>query len=120
MRQLCARSVWGLTMDSILEIQKDTKAFKQLLDLEELASVPPERGGYHFSDWERGFIKNLREQQPVFSQAQRDKLHEIWCAADLRERAAPDEKAQNLFSALSPERQAEQRARAAKVRLPWE
>jgi hypothetical protein len=30
---------------------------------------------------------------------------------------APSE---NIFSALSPARQAEQRARAAKVKLPWE
>lgn len=30
------------------------------------------------------------------------------------------EPGENLFSALTPERQAEQRARAAKIRLPWE
>lgn len=107
-------------MDALLEMQKDTKAIKQLVDLQELASVPPERGGYHFSDWERGFIKALLEQEPIFSQVQRDKIQEIWHAADLRGRSEPDEKAANLFSKLSPERQAEQRARAAKVRLPWE
>lgn len=107
--------------DSILELRKDTEALKLLEELVELASVPPERGGSHFSDWERGFIKSTAElEQPVFSQAQRDKIKEIWQAADLRKRAAPDEKAQNLFSKLSPERQAEQRARAARVRLPWE
>lgn len=108
-------------MDALLEMQKDTKALEQLLDLQELASVPPERGGYHFSDWERGFIKALFElEPPMFSQVQRDKIQEIWHAADLRGRAEPDEKAANLFSKLSPERQAEQRARAAKVKLPWE
>lgn len=31
-----------------------------------------------------------------------------------------DEPGRNLFSQLSPERQAEQRARAARVKLPWE
>jgi len=109
--------------DSILELRKDTETLKQLEELEELASVPPERGGSRFSDWERGFIKSAREQfdgAPVFSQAQRDKIKEIWQAADLRKRAGPDEKAQNLFSKLSPERQAEQRARAARIKLPWE
>ena len=30
------------------------------------------------------------------------------------------EPGENLFSALTPERQAKQRARAAKVKLPWE
>jgi hypothetical protein len=30
------------------------------------------------------------------------------------------EPSENLFSRLTPERQAEQRARAAKVKLPWE
>lgn len=30
------------------------------------------------------------------------------------------EPSENLFSSLTPERQAEQRARAAKIRLPWE
>ena len=43
-----------------------------------------------------------------------------WLRADadrLGIQVAPSE---NLFSNLSPERQAEQRARAAKVRLPWE
>lgn len=109
-----------LVEDTVTSLRKDTKALKHLGDLEELASVPPERGGYHFSEWERGFIKALREQEPEFSPAQRSKLEEIWYAADLRKRAAPDEKAKNLFSALSPERQAEQRARADAVRLPWE
>jgi hypothetical protein len=28
--------------------------------------------------------------------------------------------AENIFSSMSPEKQAEQRARAAKVKLPWE
>lgn len=107
--------------DSALEIRKDAAALKLLEGLVELASVPPERGGSNFSDWERGFIASTAEvDPPVFSQAQRDKIKEIWQAADLRKRAAPDEQAQNLFSKLSPERQAEQRARAAKVKLPWE
>lgn len=106
--------------DSILEIQKDTEALKQLADLEELVDVPPERGGFHFSDWERQFIKSAREQQPVFSDAQRKKIKDIWQAADLRKRVRPDEAAANLFSNLSPARQAEMRERAKKVRLPWE
>ena len=114
----------AIIKSEILEMRKDTVALKQLADLEELASVPTERGGYHFSEWERGFIKALcamRDHEiPAFSQVQRDKLQEIWHAADLRERAAPDEKAQNLFSKLSPERQAEQRERAKRVLLPWE
>ena len=106
---------------TVERLERDTVALKQLSDLRELASVPPERGGYHFSDWERGFIQAMSDLElSVYSQAQRDKIKEIWYAADLRGRASPDEKAKNLFSALSPERQAEQRARAAKVRLPWE
>ena len=106
--------------DSLLETNKDAATLKLLADLEELAGVPPERGGYHFSDWERQFIVALREQEPLFSQAQRAKVKEIWQAADLRGRATPDVTAKNLFSNLTPERQAEQRARAAKVKLPWE
>lgn len=106
--------------DAILELRQDTAALKHLADLEELVNVPPDRGGVYFSDWELGFIKSMSEQQPVFTEAQRAKLKEIWQAVDLRKRAAPDQKTANLFSNLSPERQAEQRARAAKVKLPWE
>jgi len=109
--------------DSVLELQKDTEALKWLGDLEELASVPPERGGYHFSDWERAFIKDVRvnyDATLVFSLKQRAKIKEIWQAADLRGRPGIDDKSANLFSNLSPERQAEQRVRAAKVKLPWE
>jgi hypothetical protein len=108
---------------TILDLRKDTEALKQLADLEELVDVPPERGGYHFSEWERKFIKDVREQHNRtldFTSAQRVKIKEIWQAADLRKRAGPDEKAQNLFSKLSPERQVEQLARAKRVRLPWE
>jgi len=110
----------GVVADTILELRKDTETLRRLSDLEELASVPPERGGYHFSEWERGFIASLSEQQPVFTPEQRDKIKEIWHVVDLRKRSKPEERAENLFSKLSPERQAEQRARAEKVRLPWE
>ena len=106
--------------DAVLDLRKDTAALKHLADLEEFVNVPPERGGVYFSDWELGFIKSMSEQQPVFTEAQREKLKEIWQAVDLRKRAAPDQKTVNLFSKLSPERQAEQRERASKVRLPWE
>lgn len=108
---------------TLLELRKDTAALKQLDDLEEIVSVPPERGGVHFSDWERTFIRSVRQQFDevlVFSQAQRDKIAEVWHVVDLRKRGAPEEKPANLFSKLSPERQAEQRARASKIRLPWE
>ncbi len=44
---------------------------------------------------------------------------DIWQAVDLRKRAAPVEKVENLFSNLSPKRQAEQRERAKGI-LPWE
>lgn len=109
--------------DTILDLRKDTAALKQLEDLEELVGVPTSRGGVYFSDWERGFIKSVREQFDLalfFSAKQREKINEVWHAVDLRKRGAPDEKPANLFSKLSSERQAEQRARAAKVRLPWE
>ena len=109
--------------DTILDLRKDTAALKQLGDLEELVGVPPERGGVYFSDWEREFIYSVRQQYgPAsgFSTKQREKIKEVWQAVDLRKRSAPDEKPANLFSKLSPARQAEQRARAAKVRLPWE
>jgi len=108
---------------TLLNLRKDTEALKQLDDLEELVSVPSERGGIYFSDWERGFIKSVRDQfneALIFSPKQRDKIKDIWHLADLRKRGAPDEKPANLFSKLSSERQAEQRARAAKVVLPWE
>lgn len=108
---------------TVLDLRKDTTALKQLSDLEELVDVPVERGGVYFSDWERKFIRDVRRQFDdtlLFSPGQREKITEVWYAVDLRKRAAPDEKPANLFSKLSPERQAEQRARAAKVRLPWE
>jgi hypothetical protein len=109
--------------DTILDLRKDTEALKQLDDLEELVDVPPERGGVYFSNWEREFIKSVRQQHDEtldFSPKQHDKIKDIWHAVDLRKRAAPDEKAANLFSNLSPERQAEMRERAGKIRLPWE
>ena len=108
---------------SILELRKDTEALKQLADLEELVDVPPERGGIHFSDWEKKFIRDVRDQHNrtlEFSPKQRDKIKDVWQAVDLRARKRPDEKAANLFSKLTPERQAEQRERAKRVRLPWE
>jgi hypothetical protein len=108
--------------DTILDLRKDTAALKQLEDLEELVDVPPERGGAHFSDWERGFIKSVRQQFDLalfFSQKQREKIKEVWQAVDLRKRGAPDEKSANLFSKLSPERQNEMRERAKGI-LPWE
>jgi hypothetical protein len=109
--------------DTVLELRKDTAALKQLVDLEELVDVPAARGGVYFSDWERAFIRSVRQQHDEalgFTPKQREKITEVWRAIDLRKRGAPDEKTENLFSKLSPERQAEQRARAAKVRLPWE
>jgi hypothetical protein len=108
---------------TILELRKDTAALKQLDDLEELVSVPPERGGVYFLDWEREFIRSVRQQfnkALTFSPRQRDKIKDIWHAVDLRKRTAPDEKPANLFSKLSSERQAEQRERASRVKLPWE
>lgn len=109
--------------DTILDLRKDTTALKQLADLEELVDVPPERGGVYFSDWERQFIKSVRQQfdgAPVFSPKQRDKIKDIWHAVDLQKRSRPDEKPANLFSNLSPERQADMRERAAKIKFPWE
>jgi hypothetical protein len=109
--------------DTILDLRKDTAALKQLEDLEEIVDVPPERGGVCFSDWEKQFIKSVREQFDLalfFSQKQREKIKEVWHSADLRKRGAPDERTENLFSKLSPARQAEQRERARRVRLPWE
>ena len=107
---------------SLLELAHDAVALKHLADLEELASVPPERGGYHFSEWERGFIKAVREQHDQtldFTDKQRAKIKEVWQAADLRKRAGPDEQSQNLFSNLPPARQAEMKAKAKGI-LPWE
>lgn len=112
-----------MSSDTILDLRKDTAALKQLADLEELVNVPPERGGIYFSDWERNFIRDIREQHNrtlEFSDKQRDKIKDIWHAADLRQRPSIDEKPKNLFSSMSPEKQAEQRARAAKIKLPWE
>lgn len=108
---------------TVVEMRKDTEALKLLSDLEELVDVPPERGGVYFSDWERGFIKSVRQQFDEYlelSEKQREKIKEVWQAVDLRKRARPDEKTANLFSKLSPAEQERQRARAAKVRLPWE
>lgn len=64
----------------------------------------------------------MREQHNrtlEFTDKQRAKLKEVWQAIDLQKRGAPDEKAQNLFSNLSPARQAEMQARAKGI-LPWE
>lgn len=97
---------------------------KRLGDLEELVDVPVSRGGVPFSDWERDFIGDVRRQfdeSLTFSEGQREKILEIWHAADLRKRPVPDDqKVENLFSKLSPKRQAEQLERAKKVRLSWE
>lgn len=108
---------------TILELRKDTETLKRLADLEELVDVPVQRGGVYFSDWEREFIRSVRQQYDTsleFSEKQREKITDIWHTADLRKRKRPEEKTENLFSKLSPERQAEQRERAKKVRLPWE
>jgi hypothetical protein len=107
---------------TILELRKDTATLKQLADLEEFVDVPIQRGGVYFSEWEKEFIKNVRRRFDgtlEFSEKEREKIKEIWQAADLRKRASPEEKTENLFSKLSPERQAEQRAKAKGI-LPWE
>jgi Spy/CpxP family protein refolding chaperone len=112
-----------MSCDTVLELRKDTEALKQLADLEELVGVPPERGGYHFSDWEKQFIRDVREQHNRtldFTEKQRAKIKDIWQASDLKKRVAPDEKVENLFSKLSHKRQAEMRERAKRVKLPWE
>jgi len=111
------------TCDTALELRKDTATLKQLSDLEELVDVPIQRGGVYFSDWEKEFVKNVRrrfDDTLEFSEKEREKIKEIWAAADLRKRASPEQKTANLFSKLTPERQVEQRARADKVKLPWE
>ena len=108
---------------TILELRKDTAALKQLADLEEIVDVPIERGGVYFTDWEQQFIRDVREQHNrtlEFTEKQRDKIKDIWHTADLRKRGSLYEKPANLFSKLSPERQAEMRERAKSVRLPWE
>lgn len=108
---------------TMLNLRKDTESLKLLEDLEELVEVPVQRGGVYFSDWEREFIRNVRQQHDTsleFSEKQREKIKEIWQAVDLRKRTVPDERTENLFSKLSPERQAEQLERAKRVRLPWE
>lgn len=108
---------------TVLELRKDAAALKHLGDIEEFMKIPLERGGGHFSDWERDFVRSVRQQfdeKLVLSQAQRAAIADIWHAIDLRKRGTPEEKTENLFSKLSPERQAEQRARANKVKLPWE
>jgi hypothetical protein len=107
---------------TVLELKKDTEALRHLAELEEEVRIPPERGGYHFSEWEKNFIVSVREQHNRtldFTEAQRAKIKEIWQASDLKKRASPDEKAANLFSNLSPARQAEMRERAKGI-LPWE
>jgi hypothetical protein len=101
--------------------RKDTEALKQLSDIEELVYVPPERGGVYLSDWERSFVHSLIKGGVIeFTAGQREKIAEIWHVIDLRKRSYPEEKVANLFSNLSPERQKEQRERAARVKLPWE
>lgn len=109
--------------DTIAELEADTRALQHLAELEEQAFVPPERGGPYFSDWEREFIRNVREQHNrtlEFTERQRAKIREIREALDSEDRGPPPEASANLFSRLSPARQAEQRARADKVKLPWE
>lgn len=60
-----------------------------------------------FSEWRAGdFTLSDKQRKWLYGVAER-----------LGVATAPSE---NLFSQLSPARQAEQRARAAKVRLPWE
>jgi hypothetical protein len=105
--------------NAVLDLRKDTLALKQLADLEELVDVPPERGGAYLSEWERQFIKSAHGTS-CFTPKQREKIAEIWHSVDLGKRSGPDEKAQNIFSKLSPERQAEQRERAKRVKLPWD
>lgn len=107
---------------TVVELRKDTVTLKRLAELEEEVKVPPERGGYHFSDWERSFIRDVRAQHDEtldFTEKQRNKIKEIWQASDLKKRASPDEKVANLFSNLSPARQAEMREKAKGI-LPWE
>jgi hypothetical protein len=113
----------GGTID---RMRADGIALKRLSEIEEVIDVPPERGGFHFSEWERQFVRDVRERHNEsleLTPKQREKIKGIWQDLDRRRREDPDERpkeAANLFSSLSPEEQRKQRERAAKVRLPWE
>jgi hypothetical protein len=110
---------------SIQQLAADARALKLLDELEAQASVPPERGGARLTDWERDFLASLRkhfDRLLTFTVGQREKLDEIHSDIE-KGRSAPWERdagAANLFSAMSPERQAAERRKAAKIRLPWE
>lgn len=65
-----------------------------------------------FSEWQH----NLRSgKRRVLTPKQRQ-----WLMDRAEHFEMTDAAPANLFSSLSPERQAEQRARAAAVKLPWE
>lgn len=77
---------------TVLELRKDTATLKQLADLEELVNVPVTRGGAYFSDWEKQFIRSVRQQFDdtlEFTEKQRDKIKEVWHAVDLLRRREP-------------------------------
>lgn len=110
---------------AVQELAADARALRQLGELEEQAGIAPERGGPHLTEWERDFLRSVREQFDrllTFSAGQREKIAEIHSDIE-KGRSAPWERdagAANVFSKMSPERQAEERRKAAKVRLPWE
>lgn len=111
---------------AIARMREDTVALKQVGEIEEVIDVPAERGGFHFSEWERGFIRNVRrrfDRTLEFTYKQREGIKSIWQDLDRLRRENPEgrpKEAANLFSNLSSEEQRKQRERAAKIKLPWE
>ena len=105
--------------DTILDMQKDTAALKQLEELEELVVVPQERGGIYFSDWERKFIADVRRQHDDllgFSDKQREKIkRHLAGSRSSRARGAQREEREPVLESL-----ASTSGRAARARKPYQ
>ncbi len=72
-----------MTCSTINEIRDDTKALKQLADLEEIVDLPPSLGGFHFLRDERDFIviaRQLFDDRLGFTLMQRERIDRIWRA----------------------------------------
>ena len=76
---------------TVLALQKDTRALKQLAELKAIVKLPPSKGGFYFLDGEREFIRGARrkhDEHLSFTLMQREMIDRLWRAVEAWKRDA--------------------------------
>jgi hypothetical protein len=66
---------------ALARIREESVALKRLAEIEEALGRSPQEGGFHFSDRERQFVKNIRRrfnEKLELTAEQRDRIKRLW------------------------------------------